>query len=100
MRLLITGAAGFLGSHLAERFLAEGDEVLGLDNFITGSRANAEILGAHDGFRLIEADARQLGKAQNLRGGLMVSSMGCLLSSRATRQYVSLSPNPIVRGFG
>ncbi|MBT7694210.1 MAG: NAD-dependent epimerase/dehydratase family protein [Gemmatimonadales bacterium] len=37
MRILITGAAGFLGSHLAERFLREGHEVVGIDNFITGS---------------------------------------------------------------
>ena len=40
MRILITGAAGFLGSHLCDRFLAEGHEVLGMDNFITGSADN------------------------------------------------------------
>ncbi|MFT5990909.1 MAG: dTDP-glucose 4,6-dehydratase, partial [Neolewinella sp.] len=36
-RLLITGAAGFLGSHLSDRFLKEGYEVIGMDNLITGS---------------------------------------------------------------
>jgi dTDP-glucose 4,6-dehydratase len=56
VRVLITGAAGFLGSHLAERFLTEGHEVIGLDNFITGSRANAEHLSTYDGFRLVEHD--------------------------------------------
>jgi dTDP-glucose 4,6-dehydratase len=56
VRVLITGAAGFLGSHLAERFLKEGHEVLGLDNFITGARANAEILSGYRGFQLIEHD--------------------------------------------
>ena len=56
MRVLITGAAGFLGSHLAERFLKEGYEVLGLDNFITGSRWNADILSGYSGFTLIEHD--------------------------------------------
>jgi dTDP-glucose 4,6-dehydratase len=56
MRVLITGAAGFLGSHLAERFLREGDEVVGLDNFVTGSRANAEILAGYDDFELVEHD--------------------------------------------
>ena len=56
MRVLITGAAGFLGSHLAERFLMEGYEVLGLDNFITGSRLNADILARYSGFKLIEHD--------------------------------------------
>ena len=56
MRILITGAAGFLGSHLAERFIAEGHEVVGLDNFITGSRDNAEYLRGLGGFELIEHD--------------------------------------------
>lgn len=56
VRVLITGAAGFLGSHLAERFLKEGHEVIGLDNFVTGSRENSAALEAYDGFRLIEHD--------------------------------------------
>ncbi len=56
MKLVVTGAAGFLGSHLAERFLKDGHEVIGVDNFITGSRENAEYLDRFDGFRLIEHD--------------------------------------------
>ena len=56
MRILITGAAGFLGSHLAERFLREGHDVLGLDNFITGSRENAQVLSDFRGFTLVEHD--------------------------------------------
>jgi dTDP-glucose 4,6-dehydratase len=56
LRVLITGAAGFLGSHLAERFLSEGHEVLGLDNFITGSRANIDPLSGYNSFELIEHD--------------------------------------------
>ncbi|MSR21406.1 MAG: SDR family oxidoreductase [Gemmatimonadetes bacterium] len=56
MRILLTGAAGFLGSHLAERFLRDGHEVIGLDNFVTGSRENASLLSKHPGFRLIEHD--------------------------------------------
>lgn len=59
MRVLITGVAGFLGSHLAERFLSQGYEVLGIDNFITGSRSTLEILRSHDGFTLIEHDISQ-----------------------------------------
>jgi dTDP-glucose 4,6-dehydratase len=56
MRILLTGAAGFLGSHLSERFLSEGHEVIGVDNFVTGSHENAERLDVYDGFRLIEHD--------------------------------------------
>lgn len=56
MRILLTGAAGFLGSHLAERFLSDGHEVLGVDNFVTGSHENSERLQKHDGFTLIEHD--------------------------------------------
>ena len=46
MRVLITGAAGFLGSHLCDRFLADGHQVVGLDNFITGHADNiAPLIG-------------------------------------------------------
>jgi dTDP-glucose 4,6-dehydratase len=46
MRILLTGVAGFLGSHLCDRLLAEGHEVIGLDNFITGSPENiAHLMG-------------------------------------------------------
>ena len=46
MRILITGAAGFLGSHLSDRLLADGHEVIGLDNFITGNPDNlAHLMG-------------------------------------------------------
>ena len=43
-RMLITGGAGFLGSHLADRLLAEGHEVICLDNFFTGTKQNIEHL--------------------------------------------------------
>jgi len=56
MRVLITGAAGFLGSHLAERFLVDDHEVVGLDNFLTGSRDNVEVLARYDGFSFVEHD--------------------------------------------
>jgi dTDP-glucose 4,6-dehydratase len=56
VRVLITGAAGFLGSHLTDRFLAEGHQVVGLDNFITGSADNVAHLADHPGFRLVRHD--------------------------------------------
>jgi len=56
MRLLITGAAGFLGSHLCDRFLAEGHEVIGMDNFITGSADNIGHLFGNPAFSFIQHD--------------------------------------------
>ena len=55
-RILITGAAGFLGSHLVDRFLADGCEVIGVDNFVTGSRENLGHLERESRFDLIEHD--------------------------------------------
>ena len=49
MRVLITGGAGFIGSHLAERFLAEGHQVIVMDNLLTGDAANiAHLFGRGD----------------------------------------------------
>ena len=53
MRVLITGAAGFLGSHLTDRFIADGHTVVGLDNFITGHPDNIAHLMGHDRFTFI-----------------------------------------------
>ena len=55
-RILITGGAGFLGSHLCERLLAEGHDVLCLDNFFTGSRANIRHLLNNQNFECIRHD--------------------------------------------
>lgn len=56
MRVLITGAAGFLGSHLCERLLLDGHDVLGMDNFITGSPQNLAHLAGQPGFSFIRHD--------------------------------------------
>jgi len=53
---LITGGAGFLGSHLSERFLSEGHDVVIMDNFLTGARENIAHLLDHPNLRLIEHD--------------------------------------------
>lgn len=50
MRVLLSGSAGFIGSHLAERLLLDGHAVVGLDNFLSGARRNLEPLFAHSGF--------------------------------------------------
>jgi dTDP-glucose 4,6-dehydratase len=56
MRVLITGAAGFLGSHLCDRFLAEGHTVVGLDNFITGNPDNLAHLAGEERFSFLQHD--------------------------------------------
>ena len=55
-RVVITGGAGFLGSHLADALLARGDEVVAVDNLSTGNRANIEHLFAQPGFTFVEHD--------------------------------------------
>ncbi len=55
-RAVVTGGAGFLGSHLCERLLGDGWEVLALDNFLTGAPTNVEHLLGQAGFRLLRAD--------------------------------------------
>ena len=56
MRVLITGAAGCLGSHLTDRFLADGHEVIGMDNFITGHPDNIAHLAGDQKYRFIQHD--------------------------------------------
>ncbi len=56
MQYLISGAAGFIGSHLCDRLLERGHRILALDNLITGHRENVEHLASHPGFVFIEQD--------------------------------------------
>ncbi|HWP36084.1 MAG TPA: UDP-glucuronic acid decarboxylase family protein [Gemmatimonadales bacterium] len=56
MRILVTGAAGFLGSHLCDRLIAAGHTVVGMDNLITGQAANLAHLRHHPSFELIQHD--------------------------------------------
>ncbi len=56
MRVVVTGGAGFLGSHLCDRLLERGDEVVALDNFASGSPANIKHLFGSDGFTFVRHD--------------------------------------------
>ncbi|MCB0937341.1 MAG: GDP-mannose 4,6-dehydratase [Mycobacterium sp.] len=56
MQTLVTGAAGFIGSTLVDRLLADGNTVVGIDNLSTGRAANLDDARCNDGFRLVEAD--------------------------------------------
>src|SRR5919205_1252856 len=59
MRILVTGGAGFLGSHLCDRLIGEGHEVLCLDNFFTGRRENVKHLLDHPCFELVRHDVTE-----------------------------------------
>ncbi len=64
-RILVTGAAGFLGSHLCERFVREGFQVLGMDNLITGNIKNIEHLFALKNFEFYHHDASKYVAVEN-----------------------------------
>jgi hypothetical protein len=59
MRILVTGGAGFLGSHLCDRLLAEGHSVIAMDNLITGSTDNIAHLAGNERFKFIKHDVTQ-----------------------------------------
>ena len=56
LRFVVTGAAGFIGSHLVDRLLTDGHDVVGVDNLVTGSRANVAHLEGNAHFKFVEAD--------------------------------------------
>jgi UDP-glucose 4-epimerase len=70
MKVLVTGGAGFIGSHLAARLVADGHEVRVLDNFSTGSRTNLADLG--DSVELVEGDMQSYERAHNAVQGCEV----------------------------
>ncbi len=56
MQIVVSGAAGFIGSHMCDRLLSEGHSVVALDNFLTGSAANLAHLAKHENFRFVRQD--------------------------------------------
>src|SRR5437899_5482134 len=56
---VVTGGAGFLGSHLVDLLLARGHRVIGIDNFVTGTVANIDHLGGNPNFKFIQQDVTE-----------------------------------------
>jgi len=71
MRVLVTGAAGFLGSHLCDRLLAEGHRVVGMDNFLTGNPANLAHLRKHPSFQFVLHDVANFVEVQGPLDGVL-----------------------------
>src|SRR5258708_36694070 len=71
MRGVVTGGAGFLGSHLCDRLLAEGWEVLTVDNFITGAKGNLSHLAKNKKFKLQKADVSKPLKVAGKKGNVV-----------------------------
>lgn len=74
-KVLVTGGAGFIGSHLCERYVAEGYTVVCLDNFLTGSLGNIRALLSHKSFKLVNGDVRD----SNLLEKIVSSGMDIII---------------------
>ncbi|HEX6051243.1 MAG TPA: UDP-glucuronic acid decarboxylase family protein [Gemmatimonadaceae bacterium] len=91
MRVLITGAAGFLGSHLVDRFLAEGHHVVGLDNYLTGSPDNLRHLEHEPRFAFLQADI----SAPSTRDGVLAERFDGVLHFASPASPVDYLEHPI-----
>ncbi|MEX2982869.1 UDP-glucuronic acid decarboxylase family protein [Streptomyces sp. C36] len=77
-RAVVTGGAGFIGSHLCERLLAEGSEVWCVDNLVTGSRSSIAHLEGRPGFVFVEADVTEPGGLASIPGTVsLVAHLAC-----------------------
>src|SRR5689334_8030092 len=77
-RALVTGGAGFIGSHLIDRLLKEGHEVIALDNFANGQRRNIEQHAGNPAFKFVEADVAESALAPHFEGVKWVFHLAAL----------------------
>ena len=90
MRILITGAAGFLGSHICDRLLAEGHQVVGMDNFITGSPDNLAHLAGNPNFTFIRHDVSNFIFVPGKLDGVMHFASPASPNANSPKGYVNL----------
>ncbi len=84
---LVTGGAGFIGSHLCERLLSEGKKVIAVDNYITGNKKNIEHLKHNESFTLLEADVSEPVKSY-LSSNLQIDELFHFASPASPRGYM------------
>ncbi len=78
MRVVVAGAAGFIGYHLSQRLLAEGHAVIGIDSLTTGQMRNVELLQAHREFEFLRADIADTADPMELPGPIdAIYNMAC-----------------------
>src|SRR3972149_4895228 len=66
MKVLVTGGAGFIGSHLCDKLIQEGNTVICLDNFLNGNLTNIRHLLSHKTFKLVNGDIRNFDTLEKL----------------------------------
>jgi len=93
MRIVVTGCAGLIGSHLAEQLVERGDEVIGVDNLLTGTEQNLERLSSLEGFRLVRGDVSD---PAALAGFEAIGAV-CHLASPASPRDFATKPLEILR---
>jgi UDP-glucose 4-epimerase len=94
--ILVTGAAGFIGSHLIDRLLSDGYSVIGVDNFMRGDRRNLSQALSHPKFRLVELDLGNKSKSREILGPIMTQvniDTVWHLAANASIQEGSLDPH-------
>ena len=99
MRALITGGAGFIGSHLAERLLEDGDEVAILDNLSTGRLENIEAFRRHERLEFVKGDIREVALTQLLTSQCdvvfhLAAAVGVQLIANAPLQTIETNIYP------
>jgi UDP-N-acetylglucosamine/UDP-N-acetylgalactosamine 4-epimerase len=98
--ILITGAAGFIGSNLCEYFLEQGHFVVGLDNFLTGKPSNIAGFYSHPNFRFVEGDIRDKTKCDEAMQGMSIVLHQAALGSVPRSVKDPLTTNSVnVDGF-
>jgi UDP-N-acetylglucosamine/UDP-N-acetylgalactosamine 4-epimerase len=99
-KILVTGGAGFIGSHLCDRFIAEGAEVVCLDNLSTGFKQNIQQLIGHERFTFVQGDVRDLETCHRaIEGCTLVSHQAALGSVPRSIKHPEQTMSVNVQGF-